>query len=158
MSVLKSDRGANPLLVEDVFDAPAARVFRAWTEPNELIRWFGRPPTLASSAEIDLRVGGNWRISFGPTEQPTSCFEGAYDEIIRDSKLVFTWSHVDFRADGGPSTTPPSRVTIMFDEEQNGARTRISLRHEDISTEAGRRGVGAGWIESFASLKAVLDT
>ena len=114
MSVLKSAPGADPLLVEDVFDAPVQRVFRAWTEPGEIVKWFGVPPSLASSAEIDLRVGGNWRISFGPNEQPTSCFQGVYDEIVPDSKLVFTWAHVDYRAEGGPMTTPASRVDGGF--------------------------------------------
>lgn len=89
-------------------------------------------------------------------DRPTSCFQGAYEEIVRDSRLVYTWTHVDYRAEGGPSSTPASLVTVLFDAERDGAQTRISLRHERILAEPARRNVGAGWAASFASLKGVL--
>ena len=58
MSFLKSPAGTDPVIVEGLFRAPVARVYRAWTDPAQLVAWFGPAPKAMVSAEADVRVGG----------------------------------------------------------------------------------------------------
>ena len=55
---LRSAPGSDPIVVEGTFAASPERVFRAWTRPEEVRKWFGQQPDSLESAEIDLRVGG----------------------------------------------------------------------------------------------------
>jgi len=154
MSFLRSAPGAEPVIVEGVFDAPVDRVFRAWVQPDEIRAWFGQPPDRVVTAEIDLRVGGRWRFWFDAPQGSSSRLEGEYLEIEPERRLVFTWRHVAEHPDGRREETPESRVSISF--EPTGDGTRVSLRHEGILRAGGREGVGAGWNASFERLQTSL--
>ena len=151
MNFLKTAPGAEPVIVEGLFAAPVDRLFRAWTDPDEIIEWFGRAPRCLVSAEIDLRVGGRWCFVLEETAEKTSKLEGEYIEIEPDQSLVFSWSHVTAFADGRREATHASRVSVTF--TPHGKSTRIDLRHEAIEKEDGRLGVGKGWTLSFTSLE-----
>ena len=143
---LKSDLGAEPVVVEGLFRAPLARVYRAWTEPAALAKWFGLEAGCVQSAEIDLRIGGRWCVVMG-----ADSLEGRYITIEPEERLVFSWRHVREGTDGGREETPESTVTVTFRAE--GAATRLILRHAGIQRLAGRQGVGQGWNASFAHLR-----
>lgn len=154
MKFLQTEPGAEPVIVEGAFAAPAERVFRAWTEPDEIIKWFGKAPHSLVRAEIDLTVGGRWRFVLEDSESMHSSLEGEYVSIVENSLLVFTWAHVTTAGDGTHEVTPESKVTVRF--VPDGKATRLHLTHETIRREEGRLGVGRGWNASFASLEALL--
>jgi uncharacterized protein YndB with AHSA1/START domain len=145
----------DPVNLDGVFKAPVERVWRAWTEPDEVVAWFGLAPYSLASAEIDLRVGGRWAFSNEKTETHTAGMEGEYLAIEPNRKLEFSWSHVRTFADGRREATPVSRVTVLF--EPMGKATRVRLVHSEIRSRDGREGVTRGWTTSFASLQAVFD-
>lgn len=150
MTILHSAPGEEPITVEGLFDAPADRVFRAWTEPEEIMKWFGASPDTVTRAEIDLRVGGQWRFFLKSPEEAAAHFEGEYLAVEPGRKLVFSWAHVVVTPEGERERTPSSRVTIAF--EPVGEQTRVHLRHEAIQSEGARRNVGHGWKGSFERL------
>jgi uncharacterized protein YndB with AHSA1/START domain len=154
MNFLQSVPGTDPLVVEGLFNAPIEQVYRAWTDPEELVQWFGRHPNGLAAAEIDLRIGGRYRFSFPPADGATAAFEGEYFAVEPNAGLGFSWSHVREFADGRREATPTSRVTVRF--EPAGKATRIHLRHEGISSQDARFGVGQGWNESLARLQAFI--
>src|SRR5580693_4900052 len=87
---------SSPLLALDihrVLRASPARVFRAWTEPAELRRWFGAAQGYTTPiAEVELRVGGRFRIGMqAPNTTAVSVATGVYEEIVAASRLVKTW-------------------------------------------------------------------
>ena len=86
-------------------DAPAAEVFRAWTEPDKL-DWFYNDtmPVPDEPIELDLRVGGVWRQQMVISESTAYPTGGVYREIVRDEKLVFSWG-----AEGGWPELDPTR-------------------------------------------------
>ncbi|MGF1620294.1 MAG: SRPBCC domain-containing protein [Rhodomicrobiaceae bacterium] len=150
MTLLHSAPGDDPVVIEEEFDAPVEKVYRAWTDPEEMVKWFGSAPDAANKAEMDLRVGGRWRYVFKRTDDRAEYVEGEYLTVDRNAALAFSWSHVVETADGEREVTPASRVTVNF--EATGGKTRVHLRHEAIQRETARRNVGHGWSRSFERL------
>ena len=96
------------LTIKRRLNAGPAKVYRAWTEPAQIARWWG--PAAADAtlhAEADARVGGRFRIVFRDTEGEEHDVSGIYREVVPDEKLVFTWAW---------RTTPEreSLVTVAF--------------------------------------------
>ncbi|MEO0997762.1 MAG: SRPBCC domain-containing protein [Pseudomonadota bacterium] len=150
MPFLKSEPGAEPVVVEGIFRAPPDRVFRAWTDENEVASWFGPGDGRLASAQIDLRVGGAWRFDYGLHEGRRDVLRGEYLDILPGKRLVFSWVHERTTADGEVEVTPGSQVSITFDAAGGG--TSVRLVHERISRETGRLGVGEGWSGTFVNL------
>jgi len=147
---LKSEPGREPVIVEGLFRAPPARVFRAFTEPDEVRNWFVPKSGGLVSADIDLKVGGRWCFVIEKTAEKQIHFEGEYLTIDAPNRLEFSWRHVQEFADGRREATDSSRVTVTFTE--TGKATEVKLRHEAIKTEDARRGVGGGWDGCFGRL------
>lgn len=125
------------------------KVWRAWTDPQAIARWWGpggNDPV--SLAELDLRVGGRYRIVFGGPEGRAHECAGIYREVVPNRKLVFTWCW--------PNTTPErvSLVTIVL--RSAGGGTALEFRHEQFFDEAARDGHHTGWSASFGKLEQFL--
>src|SRR4029453_18520811 len=75
-------------------EAPPSQVYSAWTDPKKIARWFGPRDTAQASvaAEIDLRVGGHYRISFTSEGGEQHQVGGVYREVVPNRRLVFSWA------------------------------------------------------------------
>ena len=131
--------------IERILAAPADRVFRAWTDPEELVRWLSPSPD--GSAEVDLRVGGKFRIvmSGGGREIEHT---GEYREVEAPHRLVFTW--VSEFTDG------ESVVTVELHPTADG-QTRLVLSHERLPVEHAESHE-QGWGTFIDALNARLKT
>ncbi|MGP1255205.1 MAG: SRPBCC family protein [Kiloniellales bacterium] len=154
MHFLQSEVGIDPIVVEGLFRAPLARVYRAWTDPEQLVKWFGLRAGAMVSASVDLQVGGQWRFVMHEDDESRASLQGTYSVVETEKRLCFTWSHLREHADGRREETPHSTVTVTFRAE--GAATHVHLRHEGIRAADGRKGVGGGWEASFRSLADLL--
>lgn len=131
------------------YPVPPEKVWRAWTDPEAIRRWWGpgghEPVSLA---QLDVRVGGRFRIVFGGPEGREHECAGVYREVVPNRKLVFTWTW--------PNSTPEreSLVTITFRATNGG--TELDFRHEQFFEEAVRDGHKQGWSESFVKLEQFL--
>jgi uncharacterized protein YndB with AHSA1/START domain len=131
------------------------KVYRAWTDPQAIRQWWGpggHDPV--SAAELDVRVGGRFRIVFGGPDGKAHEVQGVYREVVPNRKLVFTWTW--------PRTTPEreSLVSIVFREVRGDERvaTELDFRHEQLFDEAVRDGHRRGWTESLAKLDDYLKS
>ena len=126
------------------------KVWRAWTDPEALKRWWGPggPDNRVSVAELDVRLGGRFRIVFGGKEGNDHEVTGVYVVVQPNRRLAFTWTW--------PRTTPEreSVVTIVFKAVGNG--TELEFRHEQLHDESVRDGHKRGWTESLAKLEEFL--
>jgi uncharacterized protein YndB with AHSA1/START domain len=136
------------LRLERTFDAPAEAVFDAWTNPEVLRRWWiVNPAWSAPVAEVDLRVGGAYRLSMRDpdAEQPhTVC--GVYREVRRPERLVYTWAWEDAEGETGHTST----ITVQFIGE--GERTRVVLEHSGLESQESLERHGHGWEACLQSL------
>jgi uncharacterized protein YndB with AHSA1/START domain len=119
------------LTISRTFAVPAERVWRALTDPAALAAWFW-PQRFAPTAEVDLRVGGRYRID-GPAVG--MAVGGEYVTVEPPHKLVFTWVW-----DGEPDET---LVTIELTPVAAG--TELALRHERFGDDANRDNHARGW-------------
>ena len=81
------------LVVEVVrtIEAPRAEVFRAWTDPDELRRWWGPGEFTCPDTQVDLRPGGSYRLVMQPTAGDPMVLTGTYREVEPPARLVYTW-------------------------------------------------------------------
>lgn len=133
-----------------IFDAPRELVFKAWTDPKHLAKWFGPKGFTTPVCEADARVGGTWHIVMrGPdgTEYPCG---GVYREVVEPERLVFTNIATD--KEGNPILD--GLTTVIF--EQYGGKTKLTLQTRatavvDYATEH-LKGMEAGWTQSLERL------
>jgi uncharacterized protein YndB with AHSA1/START domain len=121
------------------------KVWRAWTDAEAVKRWWGPGPgEPVSLAELDVRVGGRFRIVFGGPDGKMHECAGVYKEVVPNRKLVFTWHW--------PNSTPErvSVVTIVF-KEVNG-ETDLLFKHEQLFDEKARDDHKRGWSASLDKL------
>ncbi len=150
-----SKPGQEPVVVEGYFPAAPATVFRAWTDPDIVMKWFGPRPNSLHSAIIDLRQGGAWRFLEFKDDEKSVWFEGEYLEVEPNRRLVFTWSKLTAHS-GGTDAAPGSRVEVTFSAEGTG--TRVRLVHSAIHSDEMRRGFAGGWERGFDNLSAWLPS
>lgn len=148
MSEVDVDTGT--VRVERTFEAPAEAVFDAWTNPEVLRRWWKANPAWSEpSAEIDLRVGGGYRLSMhDPDAGEVHTVFGEYREIARPERLVYSWTWEGT----GPYAGHESLVAVTFNADDGGARTTVVIEHtgllDQTSCDAHERGWN-GVLDSF---------
>jgi len=153
------DTGARTeLTLTRVFDAPRERVWRAWTEPEQAMRWWGPEGFTAPVCRIDLRVDGAYLFCMRSPEGQDFWSTGVYREIVPFERLVCTDSFAD--ADG--NVVPAShygmkgdfplelQVTVTLEEQDGG--TLMTLRHAGMPAGEISDMSAAGWSGSFDKL------
>jgi uncharacterized protein YndB with AHSA1/START domain len=134
------------LVLTRSYAVPPERVWRAWTDPQALKRWFGpggeNPVSLAS---LDVRVGGRYRIVFGGPDGKAHEVQGVYREVVPHRKLVFTWTW--------PNSTPERESVITIELRAAGRGTEFVFRQEQFIDATVRDNHRRGWTESFVKLE-----
>lgn len=111
------------ILITREFNAPRHLVYRAWTTPELVKRWWaGRRGTM-TSVEIDLRVGGTWRYVMATTNGSEVAFHGEFREIVPDERIVYTEV---FEMPGAPDSDEGAPLNTATFTEHNG-RTTLTL-------------------------------
>lgn len=126
------------------------KVWRAWTEAQAVKKWWGPGPgEPVSAAELDVRVGGRFRITFGGPDGKAHTCAGEYKEVTPNRKLVFTWCW--------PNSTPErvSVVTILFKAVPSG--TDLTFKHEQLFDEKVRDDHKRGWSGTLDKLAEFLS-
>jgi uncharacterized protein YndB with AHSA1/START domain len=125
------------ILMVREFDAPRHLVYKAYTTPELVKRWWAGRRGNVTIAEIDLRVGGKWRFVMTANEGFEVAFHGEYHEIVADEKLVNT-EVFEGAPEGGAAL-----VTCTF-ESIDGDRTRLSMLTHVDSKEIRDMIIGTG--------------
>jgi uncharacterized protein YndB with AHSA1/START domain len=126
-------------------NATPAQVYRAWTDPKLLARWFGPENVETIEAELDPRVGGVYRIVMLENNGERHQVQGSYQEVVENERLVFSWSWI---------STPErvSKVTVTL--KPDGDVTILTLLHEQLFDEKAVAGHIHGWTGSLVKLEA----
>ena len=137
------------LTVQRVIHAPRNRVFRAWTNPDEILKWFAPGDCRTLNAHIDLRVGGSYHFRVF-THGMEMDLVGVFREIDAPSRLVYTWQ---FKG-GPPPDMPETLVTVEFVEKD--AATVVRIKHEKLPTPDVRDQHRIGWEGCLDKLAALV--
>ena len=146
------------LMLTRLIDAPRAKLWRCWTEPELLKQWFTPPPFTVSHAEMDVRPGGKSLVIMrGPDGQEMSN-PGVYLEVVKNEKLVATDAYT---ADWMPSPKPFMTAIITFADEAGQTRYTARARHWSVEDKEAHEKMGfhTGWgiaTDQLAALAATL--
>ncbi|MFZ0973358.1 MAG: SRPBCC family protein [Solirubrobacteraceae bacterium] len=121
------------ILIEREFDAPRHLVYRAYTTPDLVKRWWHANRGEVISIDIDLRVGGKWRYVMTACSGPEVAFRGEYREIVPNERIVLT-SFYEGVPEGVPEGAATTLDTVTFTEVDG--RTRLALLIEAKSKMA----------------------
>ncbi len=150
------------LVIGRIFDAPREMVWKAWTEPALIMRWFGPKSFTAPFCKSDFRVGGSYLYCMRSPDGKDYWSTGVFREIVPMERIVATDSFADEKGNVVPASHygltakyPLELLLTVTFEEQDG-KTRLALRHaghppEDI--ENARQ----GWNESLNKFAVLLD-
>ena len=148
------------LVTTRIFDAPRESVYKAWTDPKQLARWFPPEGFTSPRCEIDARPGGVFRVDMqGPDMPPFDgkVFPGpgTFVEVVPNERLVFTMTP---EFDG--QTLPTVTTTVTF-EDVAGKRTRCTVAQSLETVEAfgrmAKQGMAEGIAQSLGKLAGVLS-
>jgi len=139
---------APSLTIRRRIDAIAAKVYAAWTQPAQLMRWMQPLDTTCIHAEADVRVGGRFRVIMRGANGEDNEVSGTYLEVVPEQKLVFTWAWRD---------TPERESLVTMTLRADGPATELTLKHERFFDEAVRDSHNEGWTSAIDKLVALLD-
>ena len=133
-----------------VLPAPPPRVFRACTEPGELAKWWGPRGFTAPRIELELRVGGSYRIAMQPPDGDLFYLSGKFVEVDPPARLAYTFRWED--------PDPDDRETVVrLSFEDLGKSTEVTFTQGTFATEERRALHDQGWTDSFDRLQELLS-
>jgi uncharacterized protein YndB with AHSA1/START domain len=142
-----TDGTPTALRVERTYEAPAEAVFDAWTNPEVMRRWWHVGPDWETPvAEVDLRVGGGFRVTMRRPDGQQHTGVAEYTQIDPPRRLAFTWTWEGEEASLGAG----SLVEVEF-EEREGATT-VVLSHSGLASPESARSHTEGWEEVLDNL------
>ncbi len=132
-----------------LFRHPRRVLFAVWTQPEHIRHWWGCNSSTIPVCEIDLRVGGSWKIIMRMPDGSDHPFHGVYREIAPEERLVYSECYDE------PRVGRPEWLTIVvFDVIEGGTRLTHTIRHPTRQARDGhlQSGMEAGAIQSFRQL------
>ncbi len=151
------------IVITRIFDAPRKKVWKAWTDPERVKRWWGPKGFTSPEIKIDLRPGGTYQYCMRSPKGQDLWSGGIFQEVVSQERIVVT----DYFSDKDGNKISPtqlglsadfpaeSTVTITFTEE--GDKTKLTLTYPLPESAAARdailkSGMEQGWNESFDKL------
>ena len=106
------------------FDAPPHLIYRAWTTPELIKRWWSAARDAVTVADVDLRVGGMWRWVMVTEDDFEVAFHGEYRELVPNERIVCTEVY-----EGFPEADAASLNTMVFTEKNGRTAMTILVQH-----------------------------
>ncbi len=139
------------IVVEIDIAAPPARVFEAWTDPQQRLEWWGDDAAYRGTKfESDLRVGGHWRTEGKGTKGQHFVVSGQYTRVEPPKALGFTWNH-----DWGGKTMPETHVLVELTPTSSG--THVTVTHSGFTDVGERDDHNRGWQRVLDWLRGYLQ-
>jgi uncharacterized protein YndB with AHSA1/START domain len=147
---MASQSGELTLEIRRVLPAAPSRVFRAFTAPDELAKWWGPEGFTAPSLEFNPRVGDGYRIEMQPPEGDPFYLTGGFREVDSPARLAYTFVWEDPDPDDVETL-----VELSF--RDLGESTEVFLTQGVFKTEARRELHRNGWTDSFDKLEQLIS-
>jgi uncharacterized protein YndB with AHSA1/START domain len=151
----------NELKIVRTFNAPKELVWKAFSQPEHLKKWWGPKEYTAPDCNMDFRIGGKYHVSMMDAAGKKIWSTGVYKEIIPNKKLVATDSFADENGNvvsgdqyGMPGMPLEFIITIEL-EEENG-KTKMTLLHAGFPAGEMQKGANEGWNSSFDKMDRLL--
>ncbi len=135
------------LVITRIFDAPPSLVFKAWTQPEHMVRWLGPKDFSASAVRLDVRPGGAWSAVITSAEGKSFGMAGVYREIAPPDRLAFTFAWDEDKAE---------QMLIALTFRDRDGKTEMTFRQTGFRSAESRDSHRGGWNECFDKLLSAL--
>ena len=144
-------QSAREIVMIRVFDAPREAVFKAYTNPNLIPRWWGPKSLTTSIDKMEVRPGGAWRFVQRDSSGKEYAFKGVYREIVPPERLVYT-----FEFEGMPGHV--ILETVMFEDPKGKTKLTATSLFQTVEDRDGmlRSGMEEGAAETMDRLEELL--
>jgi uncharacterized protein YndB with AHSA1/START domain len=149
MSTATKTKDDVTLRMERIIAASPERLFELWTQPEELVKWWGPEGFTTPKQAMDVRPGGRWRTTMRSPDGKDHTVSGIYRALEPPKRLVFTWGWDDDAGMRGHET----EITVTFDPTPGG--TRMVLTQQGFADKDSRGRHEHGWGSSFVCLERV---
>lgn len=143
MNMAEKQVETKSLYITRTFNTGCEDMFKAWTDPVILKQWFAPEGVITESAEVDLRIGGDYNFILKLPDGERVNHYGTYQEITPHKRLVFTWM-LDGEGCGGQSAEK-SETLVTVEFNALGDQTEVSLTHDLFITEKAKEMHSFGW-------------
>ena len=140
------------LRLRATIEAPPAHVFEILSDADQVRRWFGPTGYTAIHVDLDLRVGGAYRITMRPPEGVDFHILGTFTDVVRPERLVFTFVYEE------PAPDDVETVVTMRLSEQAADVTDLTVEQSGFATEERRELHRGGWTDSLERLAALIGS
>jgi uncharacterized protein YndB with AHSA1/START domain len=154
-------RSIKPIVIERTFDSPVKYVWEAWTEAEQLKKWWGPRNFSCPRCSIDFRIGGKYLAAMRGEDGREIWSTGKYLEVQPFTKISFTDNFANedgdivAAADYGMGDDWPEELQVTLEFEEEHGKTKMRLTHEGIPARMQDECI-TGWQESLDKLAQVL--
>ncbi len=143
------------LVLSRLVDASRDKLYRAWTDPELLKRWFAPLPYTTILAKLDVRVGGAMMVVMCSPDGQELPSPGVYLEVVENRRLVFTDAYTEAWV---PSPKPFMTVILTFEDEGDKTRYLARVRHWTVEDREAHEAMGfhQGWGQCADQLAALV--
>jgi uncharacterized protein YndB with AHSA1/START domain len=134
--------------ISRVINADPDTLFRAWTEPDQLKRWSCPEGSTLADVEMDLTVGGRYRLKMESPDGTVHTAVGVYRAVEAPHRLVYTWRWEEEAYDVGETL-----VTVEF--QDRGGASEVVLTHELFPNAEATGQHSDGWTSCFTKLEQI---
>ena len=138
------------LVIRRTYEVPPERVFEAWTTPELAKQFMGPNDVAAAEVEMDVRIGGTYRVVMQMPDGERWTVGGVYREVRPPHRLQMTWRWKE----DAPAEERDTLLTLEFNPHDGG--TELILTHEQLASEESRGGHARGWESILDKLRTVL--
>ena len=159
----KIEEKPNVLIIERVFDAPQERVWKAWTDPEQVVKWWGPNGFTTPVYKADFQVGSAFHFCMRSPDGNDFWCGGIYQEIVENERIVCT----DYFADEQGNKVSPEHygmspewpaetiITVTFENVQG--KTKLTVIQESVTPSKKRECAEQGWSESLDRLAIYVE-
>ncbi|MFI5240142.1 MAG: SRPBCC domain-containing protein [Candidatus Saccharimonadia bacterium] len=155
------EKNTKELTISRIFDAPRELVFKAWTDPELLAKWWGPRGVTNPECEVDAQVGGAIHITMlageelGPLAGQRWPMKGTFIELTPPDRIVFSNQAVD----ENDNVLIDGITTVIFEEKDSKTIMTLHVIARGISAESPQMlaGMNQGWSESIDKLTELLE-
>ena len=151
------------IFIKRTFNAPRRRVWLAWTEPEQMVRWWGPKGFTVPSCRMNVQVGGDYLFCMRSPDGQDTWGTGIYREVVEMEKIVMTDSFADEKGNVVPAsyygmggTWPEEMLMSVTFEELEYCTTQLTLRYSGLPAGEMSEQTEIGWNESFDKLAEML--
>jgi uncharacterized protein YndB with AHSA1/START domain len=144
-----SNTNETTLRLERLIPSPPEILFALWTEPAELLKWWGPEGYEPSVHRLEVRPGGRWRTTLRRPDGSLLAMSGVYRAVEPPHRLAFTWAWEDENGARGHET----EVMVSFEATPGG--TRLTLLQQRFESKQARDNHNVGWSSAFDRLTKI---